>query len=60
MAAQGHNEGFSVLDDFVCEGIPATLVPAANPTKLGQNSGMTVVDEQTFLPQNPVREDQDD
>lgn len=45
MAAQGRNEGFHVLDDFVCEAIHAPSVSLAKPTNQGQNEGMSVVEE---------------
>jgi RNA polymerase sigma factor (sigma-70 family) len=45
MAAQGRNQGFHVLDDFVCEAIHAPSVPLANPTNQGGNEGMSVVEE---------------
>lgn len=45
MAAQGRNEGFHVLDDFVCEAIPSPSVSRADPAKLGRNDGMFVVEE---------------
>ncbi|MGL6075945.1 MAG: hypothetical protein ACRC8S_17445 [Fimbriiglobus sp.] len=50
MATQGRNEGFSVLDDFVCEAILASSIPVASPTKQGQNSGMNIVEEVTVTP----------
>ncbi len=45
MAAQGRNEGFHVLDEFVCEAIHAPSVPLANPAKQGRNEGMCVVEK---------------
>jgi len=48
MAAQGRNEGFHVLDEFVCEAIHAPSVPLANPANQGQNDGMLVVEELVF------------
>jgi len=42
MAAQGHNEGFHVLDDFVCDAIHAPSFPLANPANQGRNDGMSV------------------
>jgi len=48
MAIQGQNEGFRVLDDFVCEAILAPSSPHAVPTKHGQNEGMRVVEEIVF------------
>jgi hypothetical protein len=48
MAAQGHNVGFFVLDDFVCEAIHASSIRSANPGSEGKNPGMTVVEEFVF------------
>ena len=48
MANPGRNEGFHVLDDFVCEAIHAPSVPLANPANQGRNEGMSVVDEVAF------------
>jgi hypothetical protein len=45
MASQGRNEGFHVLDEFVCEAIHAPSVPLANPANQGQNQGLSVVEE---------------
>src|SRR6266566_6402633 len=48
MANPGHNEGFHVLDDFVCEAIHAPSVPLANPANQGRNEGMSVIEEVVF------------
>src|SRR5262249_51069381 len=48
MAAQGRNEGFYVLDEFVCEAIHAPSVPRASPANQGRNEGMSVVEELLF------------
>ena len=48
MANPGHNEGFHVLDDFVCEAIHDPAVPLANPANQGQNEGMSVIEEVVF------------
>ena len=45
MAAQGRNEGFHVLDEFVCEAIHSPAFPLANPANQGRNEGMCVVEE---------------
>ena len=45
MAAQCRNEGFHVLDEFVCEAIHAPSVPLADPANQGHNEGMCVVEE---------------
>ena len=42
---QGQNQGFCVLNEFVCEAIQAPAVPPAGPTKRGQNEGTRVVQE---------------
>ena len=48
MANPGRNEGFHVLEDFVCEAIHEPSVPLANPASQGRNEGMTVVEELVF------------
>src|ERR1700722_16680941 len=48
MAKPGHNEGFHVLDDFVCEAIHDPSVPLANPAHQGRNEGMSVLEEVVF------------
>jgi hypothetical protein len=45
MAAQGHNQGFHVLDEFVCDAIPEPSIPLATPLNQGRNEGMSVVEE---------------
>jgi hypothetical protein len=45
MAAKGHNPGFHMLEDFVCEAIHAPSIPLADPTKKGRNEGMGVLEE---------------
>lgn len=45
MSAQGCNQGFRVLDEFICEAIHAPLLPLANPANQGRNEGMSVVEE---------------
>src|SRR5262249_24768023 len=40
MPSRGENEGVRVLDDFVCEAIPAPGIPQAEPTNQGKNEGM--------------------
>lgn len=45
MAAQGQNDGFHVLDDFVCEAIQGPSIPRANPATPGQNEGSAVAEE---------------
>ena len=48
MPAQGHNRGFHVLDDFVCDAIHPPAVPLANPANQGRNEGMFVIAELLF------------
>jgi hypothetical protein len=46
MATHGHNdEGFTVLDDFVCEAVHARSIALADPARQGQNEGVSVVEE---------------
>lgn len=61
MKAPGHNEGFYVLDEFVCEAIHIPSVPLANPANQGRNEGMSVVEELLFdADQDATSEDVDD
>jgi hypothetical protein len=48
MAQRAENEGFRMLDDFVCEAIHDPATPLANPAKQGRNEGMSVVAEILF------------
>jgi hypothetical protein len=48
MPASGQNEGFHVLDDFVCQAIPAPTISPAGPDKQGRNEGMFVTEELVF------------
>jgi len=45
MSAQGRNEGFYVLDEFVFEAIHDPSMTLASPTNQVENEGMSVVDE---------------
>jgi hypothetical protein len=45
MNNQGHNEGFRILDDFVCEAIRDPSVHCATSPRPGRNEGMGVVEE---------------
>ncbi len=45
MATPGHNGDFHVLDEFVCDAIPAPGVPQGAPSHAGHNAGMLVLDE---------------
>ena len=47
MAKQAENEGFRMLDDFVCEAIHNPAMPLAKKEKQGRNAGMSVVEEIT-------------
>jgi hypothetical protein len=61
MAKRGQNEGFRVLDDFVCEAIPNPDVPQANPKNQGQSEGMLVLQEIALdsPAQPPSKQDQE-
>lgn len=48
MAVRAENEGFSVLDDFVCDAIHAPGIPRADPNKQGRNEGIRVIEELVF------------
>jgi hypothetical protein len=45
MPNPGHNEGFHVLDDFICEAIHEPSVPLASPANQGHNEGTSAVEE---------------
>src|SRR5215217_5063768 len=45
MAAQGQNQGFHVLEDFVCQAVPNPALPPANPANQGRNEGVVAHDE---------------
>lgn len=45
MRKSGQNEGFNVLDDFVCEAIHDSVVPQTLPIKQGQNEGGTILED---------------
>jgi len=47
MDKRGQNEGFRVLDDFVCQAIQDPAVPQAPRTKRGRNEGVLVLEELT-------------
>jgi hypothetical protein len=40
-----NNEGFRVLDDFVCDAIPGVGVPRADGTKAGGDEGFPAVQD---------------
>jgi hypothetical protein len=48
MAQRAENEGFRMLDDFVCEAIHDPVTPLAKPENQGRNTGMSVVEEIVF------------
>jgi len=48
MAKRGQNEGFRVLDDFVCEALHDPAIPQASPKNQGQNEGVRVIEEMVF------------
>src|SRR4051794_15220120 len=48
MAAQGRNQGFHVLDEFICEALPVPSVPLADPATQGMNGGMSAIEELVF------------
>src|SRR5437763_936632 len=52
MANPGSNDGFHVLDDFVCEAIHAPSVPLSDPANQGRNEGMSVLEEVVLDPSN--------
>ncbi|SRR5579885_1200278 len=45
MAERAANEGFRMLEDFVCDAISALAIPPAAGTRHGRNEGMRVVEE---------------
>jgi hypothetical protein len=45
MNKRGENEGFRVLDDFVCEAIRNPAVPQAPASQRGQNEGVRVLED---------------
>lgn len=45
MPSQGQNQGFLLIDEFICEAIPDPGVPQAPPARQGRNEGMGVFDE---------------
>ncbi len=48
MAERAVNEGFQMLDDFVCEAILDPSVARADNTRQGRNEGIRVVEEFVF------------
>jgi hypothetical protein len=47
-AQRAENEGFRVLEDFVCDAIHEPGIPQADPTKQGANEGIRVIKELVF------------
>jgi len=48
MSNSGKNEGFRVLEDFVCEAVQSPDVPRADERHRGRNEGLQVVQELAF------------
>ncbi len=48
MANRAENEGFRLLDDFVCDAIHAAGITQADPKKQGKNEGIRVNGELVF------------
>ena len=48
----GQNEGFHVLDDFVCDAIHNPSIALGNPANQGRNEGISVEEELIFARQN--------
>jgi hypothetical protein len=48
MAKRAENEGIRVLDDFICDAIPASGIPQADPSQRGTNDTGPVVSELIF------------
>lgn len=45
MVSRGQNEGYRVLDDFICQALHSPDSPRASATNQGQNEGMRVIGE---------------
>ena len=56
MAERAENEGFRVLDDFVCDAIHAPGIPQADPRKQGRNEGIRVIEELVFGRESATKE----
>jgi hypothetical protein len=48
MGKRAENEGFRMLDDFICEAIHDPAMRLAKPENRGRNAGMSVVKEIVF------------
>ena len=48
MSERTENEGFRMMEDFVCDAIHDSGIPQADPTKPGKNEGMRLVEELVF------------
>jgi hypothetical protein len=46
--SSGRNDGFRVLDEFICDAVPASGMPASSSCGRGKNAGMQVTQELTF------------
>lgn len=57
MAERANNEGFHVLDEFVCDAIREPGIPQADPKKQGKNERIRVIEELVFGGQSATKED---
>lgn len=48
MEKRGHNEGFRVLDDFVCQAINDPNIPPSPPDKRGRNEGVHMTEDRSL------------
>jgi hypothetical protein len=48
VSKRAENEGFGMLDDFVCDAVHEPGIPRADSTKQGENEGIRVVEELVF------------
>ncbi len=48
MSQRAENEGFRLLDDFVCEASHEPTTPKADQKQQGRNEGMLVLEERVF------------
>jgi hypothetical protein len=48
MSSNGRNDGFRMLDDFVCEAMHNLDVPRASEQAQGRNESMRVIEELSF------------
>jgi hypothetical protein len=57
MADRAENEGFRVLDEFVCDAIPEPGIPQADPKQQGKNEGIRVIEELVFGSESGTKEE---